>query len=116
MHEDEWKDFQEDDGQKDYSNLKIGQLTISEEEKNQINAGNDPDAGSDGQSDGEGNSDSDTRPSGPWKSVGTEGAPTTTQSDTPQQKAPASNVYVPPQLKNQVRSNFKKKIKLQKLY
>lgn len=102
VKEDEWKDFQEDDGQKDYSNLKIGQLTISEEEQNQVNMGNDIDGGSEGQSDGEGNSDNPDRPFGPWKKVTEGGAPGSQQPETPQPKqAPVSNVYVPPQLKNQ---------------
>lgn len=100
---DEWKEFEEDDVQKDYSNLKIGQLVISEEEQNQLN---DYDGGSEGQSDGEGNSEnSDRRPSGPWnKSNSSEQHPAQPAQVEEVKSKSTSSVYVSPAFKHQVGS------------
>lgn len=103
--EDEWKDFQEEE-QKDYSNLKLGQLTITEEQQNQVNLGQDADE--DGQSDGEGLSDSaERRASGPWKKVvPTADGTTEVPIPAPLPVKTTSSVYVSPALRNQVSNIF----------
>lgn len=98
VQEDEWKDFQEEE-QKDYSNLKLGQLTITEEQQNQVNLGQDAD-GEDGQSDGELSDSAERRASGPWKKV--EGGAAEVPVSAPLPVKTTSSVYVSPALRNQV--------------
>lgn len=105
VQEDEWKDFQEEE-QKDYSNLKLGQLTITEEQQNQVNLGQDADA-EDGQSDGEGSSDNaERRASGPWKKVVPGEGTTEVPVSAPLPVKTTSSVYVSPALRNQVSKHF----------
>lgn len=85
--------------------MKIGQLTISQEEQNQVNDGVEP--GSGGESDGEGNSDNSDRPAGPWKKVaGDENAAEPTQVTAVAQQGLLAGSglksYVSPAFRNQV--------------
>lgn len=94
--EDEWKDFEEE--RKDYSGLKIGQLTLNEEDHH-----TDGDQGSEAQSDTEGNAEAGERKTGPWKAV-PEAAPQQPPQPPAQQSQPAEpKIYRPPALQSQVR-------------
>uniref|UniRef100_A0A0K8TNY5 Protein CDV3 homolog n=1 Tax=Tabanus bromius TaxID=304241 RepID=A0A0K8TNY5_TABBR len=93
--DDEWKDFEEEE-RKDYTGLKIGQLTISEEEQNATNNDQDGDNGNEGYSDVEGHPGSSERKTGPWKKVTP--AEEVTQIPVDMEK---SKVYVTPALRSQ---------------
>lgn len=100
--EDEWKEFEEEE-RKDYTGLKIGQLTITDEEQNQANLGQGGDYGNDGGSDGEENTTEGRKP-GPWKKV--------VPPDDVVETAPIDNnktpnkIYITPALRNQVHIEF----------
>uniref|UniRef100_A0A7G3AVL8 Protein CDV3 homolog n=1 Tax=Lutzomyia longipalpis TaxID=7200 RepID=A0A7G3AVL8_LUTLO len=92
QNEDEWKDFEEE--RKDYSGLKIGQLTLSEDDQH-----TDGDQGSEAQSDTEGNAEGGDRKTGPWKAV-MEVAPPQPPPPQPQPPPQQSNIYRPPALQS----------------
>lgn len=85
--EEEWKDFEEE--KKDYTGLKLGQLTITDDDKNQQNLGGD--------SDNEGQYYLDSGSSdNPWK----KSDPSAPQEAPKQPKAPApTGGYVAPHLR-----------------
>ncbi|EAT35618.1 AAEL012227-PA [Aedes aegypti] len=96
--DEEWKEFEEE--RKDYSGLKLAQLTISEQEGNDESGGKD--GGSVGDGDGEGGeSGSGNGKSGAWRNVeaGAD-ADKQQQQQQQQQQRPGSSVYVTPAMKN----------------
>uniref|UniRef100_A0A6B2E8L2 Protein CDV3 homolog n=1 Tax=Phlebotomus kandelakii TaxID=1109342 RepID=A0A6B2E8L2_9DIPT len=96
VREDEWKDFEEE--RKDYSGLKIGQLTLNEEEHH-----TDGDQGSEAQSDTEGNAEAGDRKKGPWNAVQEKAAAAAPPQPPPPVAAPAQpNIYRPPALQSQL--------------
>lgn len=100
--DDEWKEFEEEE-RKDYSGLKLAQLTISED--NQNNSGQDGDGGHDGSSDGEGNTvHSDRRHTGPWKKVVDESSQQIQEPEPPQPQPvlQKSSKYVSPAFRGQM--------------
>ncbi|XP_059612912.1 protein CDV3 homolog [Phlebotomus argentipes] len=90
--EDEWKDFEEE--RKDYSGLKLGQLTLSEEEHNV-----DGEQGSEAQHDTEGNAEASDRKTGPWKAVKEGAAPPPPPKEVVTQPA-EPKIYRPPALQS----------------
>lgn len=90
--EDEWKEIEEEQ-RKDYSGLKIGQLTLNDEENDSESEGHDDD----GDSDGNQNSEFLIRGDGaPWKKVIPAEEVTQIPMEMPK---PASKVYVSPALR-----------------
>uniref|UniRef100_U5EZG8 Protein CDV3 homolog n=1 Tax=Corethrella appendiculata TaxID=1370023 RepID=U5EZG8_9DIPT len=105
---DEWKEFEEE--RKDYTGLKLGQLTISEDEQQQTNFGNDSDTNTDGQNEMETTADTENSgTAGPWKKVQeTPGIP----NPEPEAPAkPASNIYISPAMRNQLANPIKSKLR-----
>lgn len=109
VHEDEWKEFEEEE-RKDYTGLKIGHMQLNDEDQ----TGTDVDGGEDG--DGDGTENSDKRKTGPWKKMQGEAgagtaaaaavaaanaATTETESQDTQEKPNTSKLYVSPALRNQ---------------
>ncbi|CAD7076622.1 unnamed protein product [Hermetia illucens] len=94
--EDEWKEFEEEE-RKDYTGLKIGQLTITDEEQNQANLGQGGDYGNDGGSDGEENTTEGRKP-GPWKKVV---PPDDVVETAPIDNKTPNKIYITPALRNQ---------------
>lgn len=99
--EDEWKEFEEEE-RKDYTGLKIGQLTITDEEQNQANLGQGGDYGNDGGSDGEENTTEGRKP-GPWKKVV---PPDDVVETAPIDNKTPNKIYITPALRNQVHIEF----------
>ncbi|XP_037948639.1 protein CDV3 homolog [Teleopsis dalmanni] len=64
-NEEEWKEFEEET-RKDYTGLKIGQLTINEDEEHSVSDGDDDEGDSDQNSN---NESSKRHTGGPWKKV-----------------------------------------------
>ncbi|KAH8261117.1 hypothetical protein KR044_003609 [Drosophila immigrans] len=94
--EEEWKEFEQEQ-RKDYSGLKIGQLTINEKQQQQQNqqAADDQDDDDDEYSDDYGNGDSNTNSSGhgPWKKL----IPAEEVTQIPvETEKPSAKTYVPP--------------------
>ncbi|KAM7345820.1 protein CDV3 homolog isoform 1-T1 [Cochliomyia hominivorax] len=90
--EDEWKEIEEEQ-RKDYSGLKIGQLTLNDEDDETDSEGQDED----GESDGNQNNDSTKRSEdGPWKKVIPAEEVTQIPMEMPK---PVSKVYVSPALR-----------------
>ncbi|XP_023302894.2 protein CDV3 homolog isoform X1 [Lucilia cuprina] len=90
--EDEWKEIEEEQ-RKDYSGLKIGQLTLNDDEEETDSEGQEDD----GESDGNQNSDSLKRSGGgPWKKVIPAEEVTQIPMEMPK---PVSKVYVSPALR-----------------
>lgn len=96
--DEEWKEFEEE--RKDYSGLKLAQLTISEQEGGEESGGKD--GGSMGDGDGEGGeAGSGNSRSGAWKNVDADSAEKQNQQQNQQQQQRAgSSVYVTPAMKN----------------
>uniref|UniRef100_A0A1L8EE77 Protein CDV3 homolog n=1 Tax=Haematobia irritans TaxID=7368 RepID=A0A1L8EE77_HAEIR len=91
--DDEWKEIEEEQ-RKDYSGLKIGQLTLNDDDDLSGSEGQDED----GDSDGNGNGDSDrVGSSGVWKKVIPAEEVTQIPMDMPPK--PVSKVYVSPALR-----------------
>ncbi|CAO1358726.1 unnamed protein product [Diamesa hyperborea] len=96
--DEEWKEFEEE--KKDYSGLKLGQLTITQEEQNQQNMGQELDS--------ESAQDDDDPSENPWKASGQEPV----VEVAPVVVAPVkTGVYVPPSVQ---RSELATKTKLRK--
>ncbi|XP_034107991.1 protein CDV3 homolog [Drosophila albomicans] len=92
--EEEWKEFEQEQ-RKDYSGLKIGQLTINEKQQQQIQQSDDLDDDDDEYSDDYGNGDSNTNSSGhgPWKKL----IPAEEVTQIPvETEKPSAKTYVPP--------------------
>lgn len=90
--EDEWKEIEEEQ-RKDYSGLKIGQLTLNDDDEETDSEGQDED----GESDGNQNNESSKRSGGgPWKKVIPAEEVTQIPMEMPK---PASKVYVSPALR-----------------
>lgn len=97
--DEEWKEFEEE--RKDYSGLKLAQLTISEQEGGDESGGKD--GGSMGDGDGEGGeAGSGNSRSGAWKNVDADSAEKQNQQQNQQQQQQraGSSVYVTPAMKN----------------
>uniref|UniRef100_B6DE62 Hypothetical conserved protein n=1 Tax=Anopheles darlingi TaxID=43151 RepID=B6DE62_ANODA len=94
--EDEWKVFEEQ--KKDYSGLKLAQLTIDEDG----NPSNDHDQGdgNDGNSDGEGGEGGERDPGKPWNKLDATAASRAKIPSADEPAAPTSNVYISPALKS----------------
>lgn len=90
--EEEWKDFQEAE-QKDYTGLKIGQLTIDEDNDD---GGSGQEGGfDDNDTDGEGGGSHKERKHGPWKAV----VPAEEVTQIPVEVEKKPSVYVCPAIK-----------------
>lgn len=85
-NDEEWGEFTESK-RPDYSNLKLGQLTIEEEQQNQRDAGND-------NNDGDNTAYNDDNSENPWKKAGAQ-AETTTVNTTASNSS-KTGVYVAP--------------------
>lgn len=94
--EEEWKEFEEE--RKDYSGLKLAQLTISEQE----GAGGEEGSGTLGEGEGEGGeAGSGQGKSGAWRNVdSSDSAEGRQQQQQQQQQRAGSSVYVTPAMKN----------------
>ncbi|GAB0100341.1 hypothetical protein DMENIID0001_163670 [Sergentomyia squamirostris] len=91
--EDEWREFEEE--RKDYSGLKIGQLTLNDSDNH-----TDGEQGSEAQNDADGNADMGDGKSGPWKAVRDVPAPVAPPPPAPEPAQP--KVYRPPALQSQL--------------
>lgn len=93
--EEEWKEFEVEE-RKDYSGLKISQLTISDDDQNQQNYGESENY-DDEELDNEGNTISEANRGGPWKKV----IPAEEVTQIPMEK-PTSKLYISPALRHSV--------------
>uniref|UniRef100_A0A182P916 Protein CDV3 homolog n=1 Tax=Anopheles epiroticus TaxID=199890 RepID=A0A182P916_9DIPT len=102
--EDEWKVFEET--KKDYSGLKLAQLTI-DEEANQHDADNgDP---NDQSYDGEGRDGEDRDPSKPWNKLDAANAAKKEKAAPAPEPATTSNIYISPAMKSLMAKQKQKK-------
>lgn len=97
--DEEWKEFEEE--RKDYSGLKLAQLTISEQEGGEETGGKDGGSAGDGEGEG-GEAGTGNVKSGAWRNVESGGADSAEkqQQQQQQQQRPGSSVYVTPAMKN----------------
>ncbi|XP_062546860.1 protein CDV3 homolog [Armigeres subalbatus] len=97
--DEEWKEFEEE--RKDYSGLKLAQLTISEQEGSEDTAGKDGGSAVDGDGEG-GDVGSGNNKSGAWRNVDSsaESADKQQQLQQQQQQRAGPSVYVTPAMKN----------------
>ncbi|XP_052867520.1 protein CDV3 homolog isoform X1 [Anopheles cruzii] len=95
--EDEWKEFEEQ--KKDYTGLKLAQLTI-DDEGNQIHDPNLQGDSGDGNMDGDGEEGGERDPSKPWNKLDATAAARAAIPSAEEPAAPTSNVYISPALKS----------------
>ncbi|XP_030750660.1 protein CDV3 homolog [Sitophilus oryzae] len=99
IDQDEWKEFEEE--KKDYTGLKIGNLTINADQENNLN---NQDAGSGDQQDGaDSNQDCEKKP-GPWKRIDVQTDAVIEEPPKPVEKKPETpstnlQAYKPPSLR-----------------